>query len=312
MVKNGGRIKRSGGTLKWSGQYKAFMVFNILFMVVLSFIFVAPYINVLAKALNKADDTSLGGIGFWPRKPTFSNIWMILNFEETSWGFLVTGGRVVIGSVWALIVTYFAAYAFLRKGLRGRGIIMAYLTVPMFFSGGLIPTYVLYSRIRITNSFLVYVLPTAFNFFNMAVIRTYLKLIPDSLRESARMDGASEIRILAQIMLPLSMPIVATILLWNAVFHWNDWTTTLYYIRNPKLYTLQYNLMQVLKESERIQDMINAALSSGRPIGDISQFMTNQAVQNAQIVIATLPIIILYPFVQKYFIQGVMIGSVKE
>ncbi|GHV03105.1 sugar ABC transporter permease [Clostridia bacterium] len=297
---------------RYSGAYKAFIILNVILMILLSFVFLAPYINVLAKSLNKAEDTSLGGIGLWPRKPTFSNLWMILSYSETIKGFTVTILRTVIGSVWALLVTYFASYAFLRKGLRGRGVILAYLTVPMFFGGGLIPTYVLYSRIHITNNFLVYVLPVGFNFFNMAVIRTYLANVPDSLRESARIDGASEILILFKIMLPLSLPIVATILLWNAVFHWNDWTTTLYYIRDPDLYTLQYNLQQVLKESERIQQLIDAAIASGRNIGDITQNMTGEAVMSAQIIVSTLPIILVYPFVQKYFIQGVMIGSVKE
>ncbi|MDR1094026.1 MAG: carbohydrate ABC transporter permease, partial [Clostridiales bacterium] len=214
----------------------------------------------------------------------------------------------------ALIVTYFAAYALLRKGLRGRGLIVAFLTVPMFFGGGLFPTWLFYSKIHLRNTFFVYILPFAFNFFNMVIIRTYLLNIPDSLRESARVDGASEIRILFQIMFPLSMPIIATVLLWNAVFHWNDWTSTLYFvdIGYRELFTLQYNLEQVLKESQRIQELIKAAMASGRPLGDISDQMTPEAIVSAQIVVSTLPVILVYPFLQKYFIQGVMIGSVKE
>lgn len=293
--------------MKMSKSYKTFSVFNIIFMILISFIFIAPYLNVLATALNDAKDSQLGGIFLWPRKWTWANISAVIKDDTTINGFIITILRTVIGSALALIVTYFAAYAFLRKGLRGRGFIMMYLTIPMFFSGGLVPTYITYANIKVYDTFFVYILPTAFNFFNMAVIRTFLMGIPDSLRESARIDGASELRILWTIMLPLSKPIVATILLWNAVHHWNDWTTTLYYVRSEYLYTLQYNLQLILKESSRAEDLINKNPNAS---GEIH--LTSEALKAAQIIVTTLPILCVYPFVQRYFVQGVMIGSVKE
>ena len=299
--------------MRISVSRKVFVVFNILFLTLLSVVFIAPYIHILAKSLNDAADTALGQISFWPHKWTFDNMKVILVDKTTWYGFAVTVSRVVLGSLIALIVTYFAAYAFLRKGLRFRGVIIAYLTIPMFFGGGLIANWVWFERIGLTNNFLLYILPCAFSFYNMAVIRTYLQTIPASLAESARLDGASELRILFSIMLPLSKPIVAVILLWNAVFYWNDWTTTLYYFTDPSLYTLQYNLQQILKEAERFQSLMQNAQQSGAIFSsDLSESLTPDAIQSAQIIISTLPIVLVYPFVQKYFVSGVMIGSVKE
>lgn len=299
--------------MKTTVSRKIFVGFNSILLVVLSLLFIAPYINILAKALNESADTALGGILFLPRKWTMDNMMVIL-LDDTTWsGLYVTIARVVIGSLLALLVTYFAAYALLRKGLRFRGVIVAYLTLPMFFGGGLLANIVWFRTIQVYNTFWVYILPCAFSFYNMVVVRTYLQTIPESLAESARLDGANEMQILFTIMMPLSKPIIAVVLLWNAVFYWNDWTTTLYYVgKNPDLYTLQYNLQQILTETDRFESLISNAQQSGRPFGDLSNGLTTEAVQSAQIIISTLPIVILYPFVQRYFVQGVMIGSVKE
>lgn len=138
-----------------------------------------------------------------------------------------------------------------------------------------------------------------------------MQTIPVSLEESAKLDGANEFTTLYRIILPLSMPIIATISLWTAVFHWNDWTTTLYFVTKSKLFTLQYLLMQILKESEKITQMIQLAQEQGFD-AQISVKTTPEALKAAQVVVTTLPIIMVYPFLQKYFIKGVMIGAIKE
>lgn len=299
------RIKRS--TVRY-----VFIICNTIFMLLMAFVFVGPYINILAKALNSAKDTMLGGIGLWPRKWTWDNFNVVLGDPGTWSGLKITALRVVLGSLLSIFVIYAAAYVLLRKGLRFRKFIVTFLTLPMFISGGLISNYIIYAKLGIYNTFLVYILPGAFSFFNMVVIRTYLAGIPEALRESARIDGASEFVILLKIMLPLSMPIVATVLLWCAVAHWNDWTTTLYYILDSSLFTLQYNLQLAFKEAETVQNMIADAIATGRPLGDISTDISGESIQAAQIIVSTLPIVVVYPFLQRYFIHGVMIGSVKE
>ena len=298
--------------MKTSASRKVFVTVNTILMIFFSFLFLFPYINILATALNDARDTELGGIVLWPNVWTFDNLEIVL-IDPTTWsGFVISVARVVLGSLIALFVTYTSGYAMLRKGLPGRGIIVAFLTIPMFFGGGVVANIVIYRMLNVYNTFWVYILPCAFSFYNMVVVRTYLMTIPESLAESARLDGANEMQILVKIMLPLSMPIVAVILLWNAVFYWNDWSTTLYYVNRSNLYTMQYNLQMMFKKAENVENMIQNASSSGKVFGSLDSTMTSTALQSAQILISTLPIVIVYPFVQKYFVQGVMIGGVKE
>lgn len=298
--------------IKDSVSRKVFVVFNALVLILFSFIFLAPYVNILAKSLNKASDTALGGLTFIPRAWTWDNFDIVFADDSLMNGFVITIARVVIGTIWALFVTYTAAYALMQKGLWGRKAILVIFTIPMFINGGLIANLLIYAKLGLYDNFLVYILPGAFSFFNMVVIRTYLLGISDAYREAARIDGASEFTILIKIYFPLSMPIVATIVLWTAVGYWNDWTTSLYYVQSSSLYTLQYVLQLSLKEANRIQTLIANAIASGKPLGNVNSEISGDSIQAAQIIVTTIPILVLYPFLQKYFIKGVMIGGVKE
>lgn len=283
-------------------------------MILLGAVTIFPYLNVLAKAFNKGADTALGGVTVYPRAFTTDNILLILKDAAIGKAAAVTLLRVFTGTLMALIVQFTAAYAFTRKRLKGRMALLIFLIVPMYFNGGLIPIYILYSKIHLLNNFLVYIVPGAFSFFNMIVIRTYLYTIPESLEESAKLDGANDLTVLARIHLPLAMPIIATITLWTAVGHWNDWTTTLYFITRPRLFTLQYIMMQMIKENERLASMIEEAIKAGH--GSVNLQLdtktTPEAIKSAQIIVTTIPIILVYPFLQKYFIKGVMIGAIKD
>jgi len=188
------------------------------------------------------------------------------------------------------------------------------LSVTLMLSGGLIPGYILFSNIGLLNSFWVYVLPGLWNFYNVIIIRSYIQSsISDSIIEAARIDGAYEWTLFSRIVMPLCKPILATIVLWVAVGSWNEWTSTLYYIQNPDLYTLQYKLMQTLKESERLTALLQEAVRNGGDIESIARRMkvTPESIQSAQIIVVTLPIIAVYPFLQKYFVKGITLGSVK-
>ncbi|MDY3928479.1 MAG: carbohydrate ABC transporter permease [Clostridia bacterium] len=296
-----------------SKAYKICMVFNYLFMICLSLIIIFPYLNVIAKAFNEGVDTSLGGVTIFPRVPTLANFKTL--FENPSIGSAsrVTIIRVFSGVLVGLLVQFTAAYALSRKELRYKKFFHVFLMIPMYFGGGLIPQYILYSNMHLLNNILVYILPTAFSFYNMVIIRTYMYTIPDSLSEAAKLDGANEFTIFAKIIMPLCKPILATIVLWLAVGHWNDWTTTLYFVTRQDLYTMQYVLMKVLKEAEEISKMLQEAVQSGGNVNiNLDNAATPEAVQAAQIVLTTIPIVIVYPFLQKYFIKGVMLGAVKE
>lgn len=293
--------------------YRAFNIANITFMIIVAAICIIPYIHVLAKALNEGMDTALGGIFIWPREFTLENFYTILKMKPVYKAALVSAVRVVIGTSISVIVIFAASYALRKKSLPGRNAILAYLMVPMFFSGGLIPTYIMYSRIRLLDNFWVYILPSAFQFFYMLMVRTFMQTtIPDSLEESAKLDGAGEFSILLKVYIPLCKPILATIILWIAVYHWNDWTTTLYYAQtNIDIHPLQYRLMRILRESQEIQKMVEENLKRGVTTR-METKITPESLQSAQVIITILPIVLSYPFLQKYFIKGVMIGAIKE
>lgn len=305
--------KMKKGTVgKLSPMRRIFLIVNAILLLLFSFAFLAPYVNILAKSFNSARDTMLGGVSFWPRKFTWDNYDIVLKDPNIVQSATISVLRVVSGSLFSLLLQYSVAYVLLRKGLPFRGVIVMFFTIPMFISGGLIAEYVIYAKLKLYNSFFIYILPMSFSFYNMVIIRAYLQGIPESLMESARLDGAGEFTILWKIMLPLSKPIVATILLWCAVAHWNDWARTLYFVDNPRLYTLQYRLLLAQKEAESLQQMIQNALETGRPLGTIDSDISGESIQAAQTIITTIPIVLTYPFFQRYFVSGVTMGSVKE
>ncbi len=294
--------------------YFAFQVFNCLMMVFIILITLVPYLNVLAKSLNDGNDAMRGGITIFPRVFTLENyktLFADITLIKAVWITLAKVSLVVIGS---LTVQFMAAYALSRKNLWGLKAVNVYFLIPMYVGGGLIPGYILYSNIGLLNSFWVYVFPALWNFYNVIIIRSYMQSsIPDSIIEAAKIDGAHEWKLFSKIVIPLCKPILATIALWTAVGSWNEWTSTLYYIQNPDLHTLQYKLMQTLKESERLTALLQEAVRNGGNVDEISKRIkvTPESMQSAQIITVTLPIIIVYPFLQKYFVKGVTLGSVK-
>lgn len=288
---------------------KVFQVLNAVFLLFVALVMIYPYLNVLALSLNDAADSALGGITVFPRVFTLDNFKSVLNSNYILTAGVISVARVVIGTVIAVVVQFSAAYVMTKKDLPGRDGLLMFLTIPMFITGGLVPTYILYSKINLLNNFLVYILPSAFSFYNLIIIRSFIVTIPGELQEAAKIDGASELRILVRIIIPLSLPIIATIALWVAVGYWNDYSTTLYFITQKKYYTLQYVLMEIIKEGERIAQIAAESRNSGGSEESIK--ITPEALKAAQIIVTTIPIIIVYPFLQKYFVKGVMVGSVK-
>lgn len=298
-------------TKKDSLSRKIFYVCNVLVCIVLSAVVLFPYANILAKAFNEGTDTMRGGITIWPRVFSLENFEMIFR-DDSFWpAFLVSVTRAIVSVILSCSVQFMAAYVFMHRQFFGRKALMYLLLIPMYFGGGLIPTYVVYAKIGMLNNWLVYVLPGCFSVYNMIIIRSYLETIPAALAESAKIDGANDLRIAFQIILPLAKPVMATIALWVAVGAWNDWTTTLYYVTDKSMYTLQYILMQLLKESDKIQAIIQDAQLRGEVI-NIQRKTSTDGLRCAQLVVTTLPIVCTYPFLQKYFIHGMTLGAVKD
>ena len=299
----------SNGKKNFRQKYTKFDVFNVIFMLLLCLVTLYPYINQLAMSLNEGNDAVFGGITFYPRKFTLDNYRVVFKNSSIKGAFVVTVGSVILGTALSLVVTAAAGYAISRPKLPYRKQITFFLIIPTFISAGLIPGFMLYRELHLINNFLIYVIPGCFSFYNMVIIRSFIQGIPESLVESAELDGANDVQTLFKIILPLCKPVLATVCLWVAVGHWNNYTISLYYITKPKLYTIQFILMKLIKESEVLQSIAREA-AMDPTLAQVTP--TPETVKAATIIITTLPIVCLYPFLQKYFIQGVTIGAVKE
>ena len=232
--------------IKESPKEKVFNVFNIILLLLLAIVFAYPFWYLFIISLNGGEDAIRGGIFLWPRVFTLSNYEYILNDNSTIRAFLVSVGRTVAGTVLGILFTSMVAFALSRKELPGKRFFTIIFLITMYFSGGLIPFYILLVDTHLINTFYVLIIPFLFSIWNMIIMRTSMRSLPESLIESAKIDGASFFRILFQIVIPLSMPVLAALSLFTAVGHWNDWFSGAYYITSDALRPLQTHLMMVL------------------------------------------------------------------
>jgi putative aldouronate transport system permease protein len=298
------RIKRSLGEI-------CFDVVNVFLLFLLAVVMIYPFWYVLVYSLNDSQDAASGRLWFYPRKPTLENVLYILRRPLLQRAYFVTVARTIAGPLVHLVVTGFAAYALSKRYLPGRKAITYFLIVPMFVGAPLVGTYVVYARLQLLNNFLVYILPGAFAFFMMAIARALFEEIPSSLEESAKMDGAGYIRIFFRLILPLSTPIVATILIFSAVGNWLDFFTNLVFVQTEKLTTLQFLLYQIVQQKAASSGVMGPMQMQATQA--VAQFrITTETVKATTLVVITLPIIFVYPFFQGYIIKGMLIGAIKE
>lgn len=277
---------------------------NYIVLGLFALICLYPMIYVLACSLNSGTDYIKGGIYLWPRDVTFENFLLVLNDPRLWRSYGVTILRTVFGTVLALLYTSIVGYAMSRTNLRGRNIFYKIFIFTMFFSGGTVPYYLIIITLGLFDNFLVYIIPSLFSVYNMLVFSNFFRGIPEEIRESALMDGASEFKIFTSIILPLSTPVVSTVALWIAVGHWNSFYDTMLYTSSDRLWTLQYYLMKVIKESSIPTNV------GGLP-SDILNRISPETVSFAAIIISVIPILIIYPLIFKMLTKGVVVGSLK-
>lgn len=283
-----------------------FVVYTSLISLVVITLY--PFINILAISFNDSIDAIRGGIYLWPRVPTLANYKVIFGNEDIFMATLVSVARAVSGSILSVISCFVVAYVISRKEFVLRGFVTKAFVITMYVNGGLIPVFFLMRTLHLTNNFLVYILPGMVNAFYILVIRSYMDTIPDSIVESGRIDGASEVRIMFSIMLPLTIPVLATIVLFVAVWQWNSWFDTMIYCSSDQnLSTLQYELQKVLQSNQQMQSTANYSLS----VSGGGKRVTPNSLRAAMTIIATVPILFAYPFLQKYFVKGLTLGGVK-
>ncbi|WP_410772481.1 carbohydrate ABC transporter permease [Fontibacillus sp. BL9] len=283
---------------------RIFDTINITLLLMFTVVIVVPLWNVIVSSFSSGRSLAEGGFVFWPKEFSLENYEAV--FRDTSiWqSFFISISKTTLGVITHVFFCAMIGYGLSKRYVRGRKLYVAMGVITMFFSGGMIPTYLLIKSLGLLNSFWVYIIPALFSYYDVVILMNFFRNVPDSLDESAKIDGAGDWRIFLKIFIPLSMPAMATIALFNGVGQWNDFMTTKLYITDQALYPLQMKLYEIIVQSQT-QSMQNIG-------GSVVIETTTKGVQLATIVITTLPIVVMYPILQRYFISGMMLGAVKE
>lgn len=293
---------------------RTFTVSNTIILTLFAFLCVYPFWYILILSLNEGRDAALGGIYWWPRTFTLDNFQVMLSDPAILKALWITVKRTLLGTFGSLLVTSLVAFALSRKELPGRQSFLLVFLFIMLFSGGLIPYYLQLLNLGLLNNFWVYVIPSLFSVWNMFVMKTsFQNSIPENVIESVKLDGGGYVRIYLHIVLPFSMPLFAALGLFTAVGQWNDWFTGAFYVNDLDLQPLPTYLQRMLstiEASQKISTSQMAAMNQTRLYNPDA--ITTKSVRMATIMITILPILLVYPFLQRFFVKGVLIGSVKE
>ena len=295
--------------IKAGAMDRVVSVVTYTIVIALCLLILLPCLNVLALSFNDGKDAARGGVYFWPRAFTLDNYREVFNDGSIINAYKITIARTLLGTFLSLAVTCFAAFALNQRELPGRKFLIFAITFTMLFGGGTIPTYIQYNELGLLDTFWVYIVPSLVSVTYLMMVRSYFDGLPYTLQEAARLDGCGYFSILFRIMLPLSKPVLAVIGLYTAVNHWNDWFAGAFYMTSDKLWPVQTVLQQMLSRamsaSSQQTENITAAIAASQST------VTSDALKMAAVVITTAPILCVYPFVQKYFMKGMLMGSVK-
>lgn len=283
---------------------RLFNFINIIILSIFTILIVVPLWNVIVSSFSSGTALSNGKGIFWPTDFSLENYKAVFR-DTTIWNaFVISILKTVFGVAAHVFFCSMVAYGMSKPYLRCRKFYTVVGVITMFFSGGMIPTYLLIKSLGLLNSFWVYIIPALFSYYDMIILMNFFRQVPSSLEESAKIDGAGVWKVFLKIILPLSKPALATIALFHGVSQWNDFMTTKLYITDKALYPLQMKLYEIIVQ-QQLQSMQNV-------VGSVSLDTTTRGVQLATIVITTIPIVIIYPLLQKHFVAGMMIGAVKE
>lgn len=282
---------------------RIFNVVNIVLLTIFTIIIIVPLWNVVVSSFTSGKALSDGGFALWPKEFSLENYRAVFRDNMIYNAFFISVAKTVLGVVTHVFFCAMVAYGLSKSHVRGRKLYVAMGVITMFFSGGMIPTYLLIKSLGLLNSFWVYIIPALLSFYDVIILMNFFRGVPSSLEESAKIDGFGDWKIFLYIFIPLSLPALATIALFNGVSQWNDFMTTKLYINDKSLYPLQMMLYEIIVQSQT-KSMQNIG-------GSYVIETTTKGVQLATIVITTVPIVVIYPLLQRYFISGMMLGAVK-
>lgn len=292
-------------------QSKARIAFNAVNYIILSLITLTcifPILHILAMSLSSSAAAAAGKVGFWPVDFSLEAYQYLMRKDDFFKSVGISGLRVLVGSVVNMTMLVITAYPLSKNSInfRWRNVYMVYFAITMFISGGLIPTYMVLKELNLLDSFWVLILPGAVSIWNVIILMNFFRGIPRALEEAAAMDGASHWRILFQIFLPMSLPSLASLLLFTMIGHWNAWFDGMMYMNTPENYPMAtYLVTQILNNNKNISNMTPEQLATLVSLNE-------KTMRSAQLFLSIVPILIVYPFLQRFFIKGIVVGSVKE
>ena len=282
-----------------------FNIFNYIFLSIVALLVIYPLLFVVSASFSNPEYVISGEMWLWPKEFTLDAYEKVFKNKDIINGFVNTLKYTVFGTILNVIMTILAAYPLSRRDLKGRGFIMAFIVFTIFFSGGLIPTYLLIRDLGMLNTFWVMIIPNAVAVWNIIIMRTFFQALPHELEESAMIDGCGNFRILWSIVLPLSFPVIAVMVLFYSVGHWNSYFQALIYLQDQEKFPLQLILRQILIQGQT-DDMVETTSESF-----LAQQLSVEGLKYAVLIVANLPMLMLYPFLQRFFVKGVMVGSLK-
>lgn len=299
---------------------RIFNIANVLIMGCIILISLYPFYYAVINSLNTGNAILRGFSSLWPAEFSIQSWKTVIHDSAVIKAFFITASRTAIVTFGSTLITSMFAYAYSRPYLTGKKFYTVLGFVSMYFSGGVIPFFLLISWLNMYDSFWIYIIPSLFGgFYNVIIYNTNFKALPVSLFESAKIDGARELTIYLRIVMPLSKPVLAALCVFTAVGVWNDYTTTLYYTQSPDLQTLQYYILKLIKSYSASEQLANSAMSNSAVIANLlnnsrlgTGVVNSKTIELAAMVLSSIPMIIAYPFAQKFFVQGVLLGSVKE
>ena len=296
---------------KTSMSRKIFLLCNYLLMLLITFICIYPFWYIIIYSFSEPGLVDVNPPVFLPRGFSFSNYRDIFELQGFFHALLISVLRTVLGTAGAVLSCSFLGYLFTKIEMPARKGVYRFLILTMYVNGGMISTFIVIKSYGLLNNFWVYILPMLISAYNIVLIKTYVEQLPQSLEESARLDGAGYVRVFTAIILPLSKPIIATVAVFVAVGQWNSWFDNHIYTRGTEsLTTLQYLLYNYLNEAQRLAEQIKNSVNSGG-ISQMVSTISSKGVRMTITVLASLPIFLVYPFMQKYFVKGIMVGAVK-
>jgi putative aldouronate transport system permease protein len=290
----------------------AFDMFLYVFYAIITLLCIYPFFYLIINSISANDLSANGDIIFWPKQVHFENYKEVFKMPGIGRAAIVSFSRTVIGTVLTVFASSFLGFMFTQDKMLGRKVLYRFVIVTMYFNAGLIPYYITMSNLNLTNNFLAYIIPGMVAPFNIILVKTYIESTPKSLQEAAEIDGANIITVFLKVIIPLCKPILATVAIFSAVGHWNSFQDTLILITDDKLYTLQYILYKYINQASSLANLIKS--NSGMLNCAIISLATQQTATSVRMtvsVIVVLPIIMVYPLFQRFFVKGIMIGSVK-